>query len=171
MKLYEVNQEIEELMRLLEPDPETGEIPAGEDEIMARIGELVMKREDILQYLAKLILNIRASVTGMKAEEDRLKARRKVSENKEDHLMSILDRECGGEKTDLGVATLYYRRTRHVEIEDEEAVYEWACKNGHPECYRIAKPEISKMYVGKLMDAGKEIPGAMWVDGRSCWLK
>ena len=142
MKLYEVNQEIEELMRLLEPDPETGEIPAGEDEIMARIKELAMKREDILQYLAKLILNIRASVTGMKAEEDRLKARRKVSENKEDHLMSILDRECGGEKTDLGVATLYYRRTRHVEIEDEEAVYEWACKNGHPECYRIAKPEI-----------------------------
>ena len=119
MKLYEVNQEIEELMRMLEPDPETGEIPAGEDEIMARIGELAMKREDILQYLAKLILNIRASVTGMKAEEDRLKARRKVSENKEDHLMSILDRECGGEKTDLGVATLYYRRTRHVEIEDE----------------------------------------------------
>ncbi|MBQ6506149.1 MAG: siphovirus Gp157 family protein, partial [Clostridia bacterium] len=154
MKLYEVNQEIEELMRLLEPDPETGEIPAGEDEIMARIKELAMKREDILQYLAKLILNIRASVTGLKAEEDRLKARRKVSENKEDHLMSILDRECGGEKTDLGVATLYYRRTRHVEIEDEEAVYEWACKNGHPECYRIAKPEISKMYVGKLMDAG-----------------
>ena len=29
MKLYEVNQEIEELMRQLEPDPETGEVSAG----------------------------------------------------------------------------------------------------------------------------------------------
>ncbi len=67
MKLYEVNQEIEELMRMLEPDPETGEIPAGEDEIMARIKELAMKREDILQYLAKLILNIRASDRCMNA--------------------------------------------------------------------------------------------------------
>ena len=31
MKLYEVNQEIESLLEALEPDPETGEIPANED--------------------------------------------------------------------------------------------------------------------------------------------
>ena len=171
MKLYEVNQTIEDLFRLLEPDPETGEIPANEEEILARIDTLEMDRKDILQYLAKLILNIRAALKTMKAEEDRLKARRKVSENKEEHLMSILDRECGGEKTDLGIATLYYRRTSHVEIEDEEAVIQWAIENNHPECYRIPKPEISKTYVGKLLDAGAEIPGAMRVDGRSCWLK
>ena len=171
MKLYEVNQTIEDLFRLLEPDPETGEIPANEEEILARIDALEMDRKDILQYLAKLILNIRAALKAMKAEEERLKARRKVSENKEEHLMSILDRECGGEKTDLGIATLYYRRTSHVEIEDEEAVIQWAIENNHPECYRIPKPEISKTYVGKLLDAGVEIPGAMRVDGRSCWLK
>ena len=171
MKLYEVDQKIDELIRMLEPDPETGEIPAKEEEIMAQLEKLAMKREDILKYLAKLTLNIRSNVASLKAEETRLKDRRKVNENKEEHLMSILDRECGGEKTDLGVATLYYRKTRHVEIENEDAVYAWACKNGFPECYRIAKPEISKMYVGKLMDAGYKIPGAMWVDGRSCWLK
>ena len=171
MKLYEVNQTIEDLMRLLEPDPETGEIPANEEEILARIDALEMDRKDILTYLAKLILNIRAGVTGMKAEEKRLKARRQVNENREEHLMRILDRECGGEKTDLGVATLYYRRTSHVEIEDEEAVIQWAIENNHPECYRIPKPEISKTFVGKLLDEGHEIPGAMKVDGRSCWLK
>ena len=171
MKLYEVDRTIEELMRLLEPDPETGEIPANEDEIIAQIQNLSMDRMDILKWIAKLILNIRASITGMKAEEDRLKARRKVKENKKDHLMSILDRECGGEKTDLGVATLYYRKTKHTEIEDDEAVYDWACKNGHPECYRIAKPEISKTDVAKLLDAGVEIPGAMRVDNRYSWLR
>ena len=108
MKLYEVNQEIEELMRMLEPDPETGEIPAGEDEIMARIGELAMKREDILQYLAKLALDAKASVQSLKAEEKRLKDRRQRMDARHDRLISILDRECG-EKTDLGVATLCYR--------------------------------------------------------------
>ena len=77
MKLYEVNQQLEDLILQLEPDPETGEIPANEDEIIAQINALAMKREDILQYLAKLILNIRASVTGMKAEEDRLAAGRR----------------------------------------------------------------------------------------------
>ena len=30
MKLYEVNQQIEDLLTQLEPDPETGEIPANE---------------------------------------------------------------------------------------------------------------------------------------------
>lgn len=40
MKLYEVNRQIEELLGRLEPDPETGEIPADEEEIIARINEI-----------------------------------------------------------------------------------------------------------------------------------
>ena len=48
VRLYEVNQEIENLLEALEPDPETGEIPANEDEIIAQINTLAMKREDIL---------------------------------------------------------------------------------------------------------------------------
>ena len=73
MKLYEVNQQLEDLILQLEPDPETGEIPANEDEIIAQINALAMKREDILQYLAKLTLNCRAEIMALKMEEDRLK--------------------------------------------------------------------------------------------------
>ena len=47
MKLYEVNQQIEALLQMLEPDPETGEIPSDEEEIITRIHDLAMKREDI----------------------------------------------------------------------------------------------------------------------------
>ena len=60
MKLYEVNQQIDALLQMLEPDPETGEIPSDEEEIITRIHDLAMKREDILQYLSKLALNLRA---------------------------------------------------------------------------------------------------------------
>ena len=171
MKLYEVNQQIEELIVQLEPDPETGEIPANEDEIIAQINALALKREDILQYLAKLALNTKATVASMKAEEKRLQDRRRRMEQRQDRLIAILDRECGGEKTDLGVATLCYRKTSHVEITDKDAALAWLKKTGHDDCYRIPEPEISKLYVGKLLDAGDAVPGAERVAGVSCYLR
>ena len=171
MKLYEVNQQIEELIVQLEPDPETGEIPANEDEIIAQINALALKREDILQYLAKLALNTKATVASMKAEEKRLQDRRRRMGQRQDRLIAILDRECGGEKTDLGVATLCYRKTSHVEITDKDAALAWLQKTGHDDCYRIPEPEISKLYVGKLLDAGDDVPGVERVASVSCYLR
>ena len=171
LKLYEVNQQLEELLIQLEPDPETGEVPANEEEILEKINTLALKREDILQYLAKLSLNTKAAVQSMKAEEKRLHDRRVRMEQRQEHLIAILDRECGGQKTDLGIATLCYRRSSRVELTDEEAAFAWLQKNGHEECYRIPKPEISKLYVGKLLDAGDKVPGAERVTSTSCYLR
>ncbi len=171
MKLYEVNQQIEDLLNQLEPDPETGEIPANEDEIIVQINALALKREDILQFLAKLAINTKATVQSMKAEEKRLNDRRKRMEHKHDRLIAILDRECGGEKTDLGIATLCYRKSSRVEITDEDATFKWLKETGHDDCYRIPKPEISKLYVGKLLDAGDKVPGAERVASTSCYLR
>ena len=171
MKLYEVNQQIEDLMVQLEPDPETGEIPANEDELIEQINALAMKREDILQYLAKLVLNTKASVQALKAEEKRLSDRRKRMENKQDRLIAILDRECGGQKTDLGVATLCYRKSTHVEITDKNAALCWLQHMGHQDCYRIPEPEISKLNVGRLLDAGEQVDGVERVTSTSCYLR
>jgi phage host-nuclease inhibitor protein Gam len=171
VKLYEVNRQIEELLGRLEPDPETGEIPADEEEIIARINELAIAREDILTYLAKLFLNGKAMLQSLRAEEIRLKDRSQKMARKQDRLLSILDRECGGEKTDLGVATLFYRTNKHVEVTDAEAAVEWLKKKGYSECYRIPKPEIYKANVGKLLDDGEEIPGVERVSTTSCYLK
>lgn len=171
MKLYEVNAQIEALLEQLEPDPETGEIPSNEDEIIAQINALAMKREDILEYLAKLALDAKATVQAMKAEEKRLHDRRQRMESKQEHLISILDRECGGQKTDLGVATLCYRKSTRVEVSDEKAAIEWLKKTGHDDCYRQPDPEISKLYVGKLLDAGEQVPGVERVTGISCYLR
>ena len=98
MKLYEVNQQIEDLILQLEPDPETGEIPANEDEIIAQINELALKKEDILQYLAKLALNTKATVQSMKAEEKRLHDRRQRMEQRQDRLIAVLDRNAAGRR-------------------------------------------------------------------------
>ena len=171
MKLYEVNQQIEDLLNQLEPDPETGEIPSNEDEIIAQINALALKRDDILQYLAKLALNTKATVQSMKDEEKRLHSRRQRMEQKQERLIAILDRECGGQKTDLGVATLCYRKSTRVEINDEKAAIDWLKKTGHHDCYRQPDPEISKLYVSKLLDAGEQVPGVERVTDVSCYLR
>ncbi len=65
MKLYEVNQAIEELIEN-SVDPETGEILMDADELMARLDSLQMERQRILGYLAKLVLNTRSEVNALK---------------------------------------------------------------------------------------------------------
>ena len=90
MKLYDVNRQIEELLARLEPDPETGEIPADEDELIAQLNELAMERKDILIFLAKLYLNEKATLESLRAEEIRLKERGKRMERKKDRLPLLL---------------------------------------------------------------------------------
>ena len=136
MKLYEINTEIAALLIALEPDPETGEIPSNEDEIIAQINALAMKREDILQYLAKLTLNCRAEIMALKMEEDRLKKRRYDLDAKAERLLKILDRECDGETTDLGVATLSHRKTSKVEVTDETRAVNWLKVHGSDQSRR-----------------------------------
>ena len=171
MKLYEVNQEIQRLLLLIEPDPETGEIPDNCDEILEQLNALTMKRSDILEYLAKMVLNIRSDVTALKNEEKRIKDRRTLLERKEDRLMQILDRECAGQKTDCGVATVNYRATTRVDVLDGMKAINWLKRHKHTDCYRTPEPEVSKTEVKKLLAAGEKIPGLAFVQDKSCSLK
>ena len=171
MKLYEINLQIRQLLDELVFDPETGEVNELTDTILAQIDALQMKRMDVLEYLAKCVLNYRSDITALKAEEQRLKERRQLIERKEEHLMQILDRECAGEKTDLGVATLNYRKTTRVVVQDAKAAIQWLTENGHPDCCRIPDPEVSKSDVGRLLKAGTEVPGVHLISSLSCSLK
>lgn len=169
MKLYEVNQAIEDIFGLL-VDPETGEVIPDES-LMTQLESLQMERSRILEYLAKLVLNTRSQVSGLKEEEKRLKERRAMLERKDERLMSILDRECHGEKTDCGVATVCYRKTTKVDVSDNATAISWLMENGHPQCYKVPAPEISKAEVKKLLAAGTEVPGVALVQDYSCSLR
>jgi hypothetical protein len=171
MKLYEVNLAIEQLIAQLDPDPETGEIRADMDEVVDQLSALQMERHSILEYLAKLVIDIRSDVAALKEEENRLKARREKYESKEKRLMQILDRECGGEKTDCGIATFSYRKTSRVEVSDAVAAIQYLMKYDHTDCVRMKDPEISKSDVKKLIQAGTEIPGCAIVEDYSCSLR
>lgn len=169
MKLYEVNQAIEDIFGLL-VDPETGEVIPDES-LMTQLESLQMECSRILEYLAKLVLNTRSQVSGLKKEEKRLKERRAMLERKDERLMSILDRECHGEKTDCGVATVCYRKTTKVDVSDNATAISWLMEDGHPQCYKVPAPEISKAEVKKLLAAGTEVPGVALVQDYSCSLR
>ena len=166
MKLYEVNEEILRLTDQITVDEETGEISGDVDAVCADIDALQMERRSILEYLAKLVLNLR-----LKAEETRLHDRRTRLEKKVERLLQILDRECAGEKTDLGVATLQYRKTTHVEVLDAAKAISWLKRRKLTDCFRIPAPEVAKAEVKKLLSAGTRVPGCALVEDRSYSLK
>jgi hypothetical protein len=171
MKLYEVNEAILSLYDQIEFDPDTGEILGDADELFDQISHLQMEKYSILEYLAKLVLNIRSEEAALKAEELRLKARRERLSKKEDRLMHVLNRECEGKNTDLGVATVYYRKTSRVDVSDAAKAIRWLKRHKHPECYRVPDPEVAKTEVKKLLAAGEKVPGCAITQDMSCSLR
>lgn len=171
MKLYEINFAIAQLIDQLDIDYETGEIGENYDAVMQQIHALDMERQSILEYLAKIVLNTRAEAAMLKAEEQRLKDRRDALTRKEDRLMKILDRECAGQKTPLGVATFSYRKTSHVEVTDSEKAVRWLKRRKYLDCFRVPAPEVAKAEVKKLINSGVSVPGCAVVEDYSTSLK
>ena len=85
--------------------------------------------------------------------------------------MAILDRECAGQKTDCGVATICYRKTTRVEVGDDATAVSWLMANGHNNCYKVPAPELSKSEIKKLLTSGTEVPGVALVQDLSCSLR
>lgn len=171
MKLYELDNEILRILWELEPDPETGEIPMNEEDLLAELSALQMERSRIMEWLAKSVLNLRSEQEALKIEEKRLHDRRIALEKKEDRLMRVMDRECNGETTDFGIATIRYRKTESIDVKDLKKTVNWLRRHKHTECIRVKEPEIDKKLVRILIKDGAKIPGTQLVQGRSCSLK
>lgn len=169
MKLYEINAEIMRLTDEIEFDPETGEILCDIEAIEAQIMTLQMEKKSILTWLAKLVLNTRSEAAAIKAEETRLSKRRKQLEKKDERLMRIIDRECAGEKTDLGIAVVSYRRSEPLEITDASTALRWLRENEHPECIKTSY-EVKKIETKALVKKGTAVPGTALTSKNNCSL-
>lgn len=168
MKLYEINAAITDLLDKLNIDSETGEVT--DDAILEQLDKLSMERESVLQYLAKAVLNARSDIASIKAEEQRLRERRQAVERLEERLMSVLDRECRGKKTSLGVATVSYRKTTKLDVIDSGIAIEWLQEKGFSDCYRTSI-EINKTETKKLIAKGIDVPGCVITQSNSCSLR
>lgn len=159
MKLYEINEQIMALTDQIQVDPETGEVTADTEALLEQVEALHMERKEVLEYLAKTVLNLRADEAAIKAEEERLKKRREHMEKRETSIMGILDRECAGEKMDLGVATIRYTKGNPLIVENESAVIDWLTTHGHDDLVRYSRPSLDKTAVKRLLGSGVSVPG------------
>lgn len=161
MKLYEINEALDILLSSLMVDEETGEVPVDIDDLIKEIDGLQMERQKVLEYLAKEVINLRADETALKTEESRLKERREKMERREQSILKILDRECKGERTNLGVATLSYRASETTDVVDEKAAIEYLRSHGYTNCVSITEPKMSvdKSGVKALIKQGIDVPG------------
>ena len=173
MKLYEINEAIDALLDALTVDPNTGEAPADIDDIVSRLDELTMKKQNVLEYLAKKVLNLRAEMSALEIEIDRLEDRRDSLKINIDSIMRVLDRECKGEKTDLGVATVKYTKSQETVVDDETVAVRFLMDGNYEDTVKVTEPQykVIKANVKKLINSGVKVPGCHVEDKSNCSLK
>lgn len=115
MKLYEVNQRIEELSEQM-VDIETGEI---NEEIFAELTELVEEKEDRLESIFLHIKNLASDITALKVERDSFDKRIKRKTREMDRLLDWTTMLQNGKTFETDKVRVKYRRSQKVEIKNE----------------------------------------------------
>lgn len=153
MKLYEINEAIDELI-----DKETGEVL---DE--SALAELALARDEKIHNIAAYIINLRAEAAAAKERAEVFTARRKAAENKAESLQRYLERQLDGQKWSDADFKISWRTSQATEIYDESSI---------PVDYQIAQaPKIDKAGLLRTLKMGREIPGVRLVERQSMSVK
>ena len=147
MKLYEINQEIDEILSSI--DEETGEIT---EEQFEQLTNLQFAREEKIENTALYIKNLKAEKEIIKKEKDRLADKERATENKIKSVTNYLKDMLRGEKYKSPLNSIYYGRSASVNITDFESI---------PGDYLIEQePKVDKTAIRKAIQAGENISGA-----------
>lgn len=161
--LYEIDQAILDCV-----DLETGEVLDGE-----KLTALQMEREAKLEGVALWVKDLKAEAEAVKAEADKLNARKKALDNKIDSIKAWLLYALGGEKLKTPRCNVYQMRTKKVVIDDEQALVDmFLTSDALKEKYlRIKEPEINKTALSDAMKKGFEFEFAHLEDSESVVIK
>lgn len=150
MNLYEIPLALRAALDRLEVDPETGEI-MNADELTATELEAADKIESTVFYLKEL----QAEADAVKAEADRLAARRRAYDRKIEWLRGLVLTATlavnpdGQIKTPL--LTVFTRRNKKVVVDDEALL---------PPEFLVTKTTPSRTAIKSAIDGGFDVPGA-----------
>ena len=149
--IYELTNELSLLWDLME----NGEL---EDEIL--IGAFDVAKEDLadkLEGYCKFIKNLESDIQGLKAEEERLSARRKTMENtvtRCKEAMKFALNTAGEKKITCGTFTVSVQNNAPSVVLDEQYL------ENIPEEYLVPQePKIDKKKIKADIDAGKDLDG------------
>ena len=149
--LYEINQEILDCV-----DFETGEILDVE-----KLDALQIEREAKLEGVALWVKDLKAEAEAVKAEADKLNARKKSLENKIDGLKEWLKFALRGEKLNTPRCKVYYTHNTKVTTADEAGLINFLKTLKEPDRFlKFQEPELKKNEIKQALKDGYEIPGA-----------
>jgi len=134
LKLYELTKMLTELEAELDNvvDVTDGQSVV-KDEIYSRLDQFGVQFEFKASQIAKMILNYESDMAQLKAEEDRLNSKRKVLDNRVEHLKSYLM----GNMNELGIKTVNYEAVRVAIQDNPYSVGETSLPDLPPEFVRI----------------------------------
>ena len=145
--LYDIDQAILDCV-----DMETGEILDGE-----KLTALQMEREKKLEGVALWVKDLKAEAEAVKAEADKLNARKKALDNKIDGLKQWLLYALNGEKLKTARCNVYQTHSQKVVIDDEKALIDMFMSSPSGEKFlRMKDPEIDKNALKDSMKQGYE---------------
>ena len=160
--LYEIDQEIMDCV-----DPETGEILDTE-----KLNALQMEREQKLEGVALWIKDMNAEADAVKAEADKLTARKKALDNKVAALKQWLLMALDGQKLKTPRCNVYQTHSQKVVIDDEKALIDMFMTSPFGEKFlRIKEPEIDKNALKDSMKHGFEFEFAHLEETESVVIK
>ena len=149
--LYEIDQAILDCV-----DPETGEILDAE-----KLDALQMEREKTLEGVALWVKDLTAEAEAVKAEADKLNARKKSLDNKITGIKQWLLFAMGGEKLKTPRCNVYQTHSQKLAVPDEAKLIEFLKTLEKPERFlKFKEPELRKDEIKKALKADYEIPGA-----------
>lgn len=162
MTLYEIDEEIQEL--LSEVDPETGELITD----YVALDALLMEREAKIENIVLFIKNLSSDVRELKAEEAALAERRKKAEKKAERLREYVSHALGGERFQTPRCCVSFRKSTALEL--GEGFTEWA-KEHADTLLRYKEPEPDKTAIKAALAGGAEIPNAKLVQNTTMTIK
>lgn len=150
MNIYDINSAILSLI-----DEETGEIQDYE-----AFEALTMEREEKVENMALWFLELKAEAAAIKAEEDRLTARREAAERKAERLKTYLAQIQAGEKFNTPRVSISFRSSESVKFDDEKAFIRAMMESGNDSFLTYKDPTVNRTAIKDAIKRGATIEGA-----------
>ena len=148
--LYELKNEFNTLWEILEDE-------LADDETISGAWEVAQEDlADKLENCCKYIKNCEAEIAGLKAEEERLNARRKDKENAVKRLKDLMKQAmlaAGEKKIQCGTFTTSVQNNAPLVVLDEQYM------ENIPEEYLVHKTDINRRQMLEDLKAGKDLEG------------